>query len=61
MLLGNAQTAVQATSFRPLPYQHLRDLWSAIKWFAFGISGFAEVEREDSNDREQFSHQQWQK
>lgn len=61
MLLGNAQTAVQATSFRALPYQQLQDLWSAIKWFAFGILGFAEVEREDSNDREQFSHQQWQK
>ena len=52
MLLGNAQTVVQATSFGALPYQHLQDLWSAIEWFAFGISVFAEVEREDNNDTE---------
>lgn len=61
MLLGNAQRVIQATRFGALPYQHHQDLWSASEWFAFGIPECAEVEREDNNDTEQFSHQQWQK
>lgn len=48
---------VQNTAIPASPGQ---DLWSAIKWFAFGISRFAEAEREDNNDTEQFSHQQRQ-
>lgn len=61
MLLGNAERVVQATRLRALPYQHRQDLRSASKWFALGIPECAEVEREDNNDTEQFSHQQWQK
>lgn len=61
MLLGKVQGVVQATRFRALPYQHRQNLWSASKWFAFGFPECAEVEREDNNDTEQFSHQQWQK
>lgn len=59
MLLGNPlklQSKPQVSEHSHTGFSRTSD-----QRFAFGMSGFAEIGREDSNDRELFSHQHWQK